>query len=568
MLVALSSSIAFGVTIYAVLGSEYAAYGAMAGILGAMALGLIAPLIGGASKLITAPCAPAAAVLTAFSIERIQSGTPPEVVIFMLVMLGLMAGGLQLLFGAVGIGRLIKYMPYPVVSGYLSGVGMLIIASQIPKYLGISEEANVWFALMTPSSWQWQGMTVGAVTAAVMLWSPYVTKLIPSAILGLSAGGVTYFVLGQFDASLLILEDNPLVIGALSTSDSSFTEAITTRWESASAMAFDTLVSLIIPAITLAVLLSIDTLKTCLVLDALTKSRHNSNHVLMGQGCSNIGAALVGGMPGAGTMGPTLVNISSGAQSRMSGFSEGAFSLIVFLLLASVIAWVPVAALAAILMVIGIKMIDTHSLRLLKSRTTVLDFIVIAAVIATAIGYSLIAASAVGIVLAVFLFIREQVGGSIVRRRFLGNEYFSKRVRSREEMAILEKKGDQTRVFELQGSLFFGTSDQLYQSLEKDISQSRYLILDMRRVQSVDVTATHLLDRMRDRLAERGGSLSLATSLTTSQAVEILNSTLMKLGLFGQNKTTGCLHNLMRRSNGQKTSSSKRKPSSHSNISL
>lgn len=507
MLVALPSAIAFGVAIYSVLGPSYAAYGALAGILGAMALGLIAPMIGGAQKLITAPCAPAAAVLTAFAIAQIQNGVSAEAVILMLVILGLMAGGLQLLFGLVGLGRLIKYMPYPVVSGYLTGVGIIIIASQIPKFLGVAEGEEIWQSLFDPNQWQWQGILVGAVTAMVMVGAPYVTKAVPSAILGLAAGGLTYFTLGQFDAALLTLEGNSMVIGALNTGDANFSEAISGRWQSLAELALQTFINLLIPALTLAVLLSIDTLKTCLVLDALTRSRHDSNRVLIGQGVSNIGAAFVGGMPGAGSMGPTLVNISSGAQTRLSGMSEGMFSLLAFVLLASVIAWVPVASLAAILIVIGAKMIDSHSLRLLKSRGTLLDFMVIAAVVATAIGYSLVAASAIGIILAVFLFIREQIGGHVVHRKLLGNDHFSKRVRNHNEMEILQQKGDEVAVFELQGSLFFGTTDQLYKALEQDVQKRRYIILDMRRVQSVDVTATHLLEQIQQTLQEKGGQL-------------------------------------------------------------
>jgi SulP family sulfate permease len=119
-------------------------------------------------------------------------------------------------------------------------------------------------------------------------------------------------------------------------------------------------------------------------------------------------------------MGATLVNISGGASSRFSGLIEGVLALFAFLLLASLIAWVPVAALAGILIVIGVRMIDRNSLHFLKSRSTILDFAVIVAVIGTALTVSLIAASGVGIVLAVVLFIREQIGGSIVRRKPAG----------------------------------------------------------------------------------------------------------------------------------------------------
>ncbi len=262
-----------------------------------------------------------------------------------------------------------------------------------------------------------------------------------------------------------------------------------------------------VPALTLAVLLSIDTLKTCVVLDALTRSRHNSNRELIGQGLGNVTSAAIGGIPGAGTMGATLVNISSGAQGRLSGVMEGVLALVALLVLAPLISWVPVAALAAILIVIGVRMIDHHSFQFLRQRSTVLDFAVIVAVVVTALTVSLIAASGVGIVLAVGLFIREQIGGTIVRRKTYGNENFSKRVRTHEEMAILVERGGRAVVIELQGSIFFGTTNQLYTALEPELKTRDFVILDMRRVQTVDVTAVHMLDQVKDMLAERHGFL-------------------------------------------------------------
>jgi SulP family sulfate permease len=209
-------------------------------------------------------------------------------------------------------------------------------------------------------------------------------------------------------------------------------------------------------------------------------------------------------------MGATLVNLSSGANSRISGVFEGAAALAAFLLLGRIISWIPVAALAAILIVIGVRMIDRHSFSLLKSRHTVFDFAVIVAVIATALFVGLIPASGVGIVLAVFLFVREQVGTSILRRKLYGNQTFSKNVRRQEEMEILAQQGDQAVIFELQGSLFFGTTAQLYALLEPEIKTRRFIVLDMRRVQTVDVTAAHLLDQVRDMLAEREAFLVYA----------------------------------------------------------
>jgi SulP family sulfate permease len=510
MLVALPSAIAFGVTIYAPLGSAEAASGAMTGILGAVALGLVAASLGGAPRLISAPCAPAVAVLSAFAIESLHRGSEVGTVMLMLTVVGLLSGALQVLFGVLRLGRLIKYMPYPVVSGYLTGVGLIIIGSQVPKLLGMPKGMNIWASLGAPVLWNWNSLVVGAVTAAVMVLAPRVIKVIPAAILGLLAGVATYFALGLAGNVPLVTADNPMVVGPLSSGGGSFGDLISARWHALGELTAEAIMSLLFPALTLAGLLSIDTLKTCVVLDAMTRSRHDSNRELIAQGCGNLCSAAIGGMPGAGTMGATLVNLSSGAVSRFSGMAEGGFALLAFLLLGALIAWVPVGALAAILIVIGVRMIDRDSLHFLKSRSTLLDFMVIAAVVATALTVSLITASFVGVLLAIGLFIREQIANNVLRRRLMGNEHFSKRVRTQEEMEILAEHGDQSTLCELQGALFFGTTHQLFSALEADLKSRRFIILDMRRVHTVDVTAAHMLEQIKDMLGERDGCLIFA----------------------------------------------------------
>ena len=507
MLVALPSAIAFGVTILSPLGGGYAAQGALAGILGATALGLVCSAFGGTPRLISAPCAPAAAVLAALAIEISHKGVAPQSAILMLTLVGLICGALQVLFGAIGLGRLIKYMPYPVVSGYLSGVGLIIIVSQIPKFLGVPKGVAFRESLTSPSTWLWQGIVVGAVTIAVMALAPRLTKAVPAAILGLAAGVLAYFGLAMADASLLVLAGNAHVVGTLGSSDAGFFDAIAGRWGAVGSLDAGALADLLVPGITLAVLLSIDTLKTCVVTDALTRSRHNSDRELVAQGLGNLASLTIGGVPGAGTMGATLVNISSGGTTRLSGLAEGVLALIAFLILGGLIAWVPIASLSGILIVIGVRMFDWGSLHLLRQRSTVLDFVVIVAVIVVALTVSLIAASAVGIALAILLFIREQIGGAIVHRKSSGSQTRSKQMRLPEEMEILEKHGDRAAIFELQGSLFFGTTDQLYTALENDLKTRTYVILDMRRVQSVDVTAAHVLELIEDVLAERDAYL-------------------------------------------------------------
>jgi SulP family sulfate permease len=218
----------------------------------------------------------------------------------------------------------------------------------------------------------------------------------------------------------------------------------------------------------------------------------------------------VGGVPGAGTMGATLVNISSGARTQLSGTVEGLAALAAFLVLGPLLAWIPIAALAGVLIVVGARMFDTHSLTLVKSRSTMLDFVVIVSVVAVAETVSLIAASGVGVGLAILLFIREQSLGSVVHRKVTGGQLFSKQVRLGAELEVLEREGAQTAIFELRGSLFFGTSDQLYSALEPEIKARKYLIVDLRRVQSLDVTAAHTLELVRDMMKDRQGELILS----------------------------------------------------------
>lgn len=530
MLVALPSSVAFGLVIYSTLGPGYAAQGVMAGILGTVVLGIVAPVFGGTPRLITAPCAPAAAVMAAVAANLLKLGSPEkagaleaEQVPVLLTLVAVMAGGLQLLFGAIGGGRLIKYIPYPVVTGYLSGVGVLIFLSQVPKLFGLPNDTSLWKGLTSPALWKWPGLIVGAVTMAVMLLAPKLTGVVPAPILALGGGIVAYFGLGALTPELLTLSGNPLVIGPIGEVGGSALVALADRWTSLGRINLGDLGAILIPTLTLAVLLSIDTLKTCVIVDALTRSRHNSNRELVGQGLGNLAAAFAGGVPGAGTLGATLVNINSGGQTRLSSALEGVFALVAFLLFGGLVAWVPIAALAGILIVVASRMVDRDSFQLLRQRSTILDFLVVAAVIVTAVSVNLIAAAGVGLWLAICLFLRDQIRGTVVRRKSYGDHTFSKKRRLPEEGAVLEKQGAQTAICELQGSLFFGTTDQLFSELEPDLNSRKYVILDMRRVQSVDFTAAHLLEQIEAQIAERQGYLlfsNLPPNLPTGQDLQ------------------------------------------------
>jgi SulP family sulfate permease len=515
MLVALPASLAFGVAIYAPLGPSHAGQGALAGVLGATAIGIVAPLLGGTERLVSAPCAPAAAVMGALALQLGSdhgASASPERVILLLTLAALCSGALQVLYGVLGGGTLIKYIPYPVVAGYLSGVGVVIFLKQLHGLFGFPQERSNWQGITQPATWSRPGLLVGLATIAAMLLAPRLTKRVPAAILGLATGVACYFALGLFlDGRLLTLAGNPLVIGPLGGGIGSPLAALGARFAALRDLGLADVRLLLMPALTLSVLLSIDTLKTCVVVDALTRTRHASNRELVGQGIANLASAAIGGVPGSGTSGATLVNIASGAETRRSGVMEGVLVIVAYLALGSLVAWAPIAALAGILVVVAYRMFDWGSFRLVRQRSTVLDFAVVATVIAVAVFGDLVAASGTGITLSILLFIREQVRGSVIHRKTYGDQVFSRQRRLPEEVAVLKRRGGETVACELAGSLFFGTTDQLFTHLEADLKQRRFVILDMRRVRSVDLTAVHMLEQWEAQLRERDGTLVLSS---------------------------------------------------------
>ena len=196
----------------------------------------------------------------------------------------------------------------------------------------------------------------------------------------------------------------------------------------------------------------------------------------------------------------------AGAAYR-AGVIEGVLVIASLLFLSPLIAWIPFSALAGILLIVAWRMFDWHALHLLRSRSGRQDFAVIAAVVLISALTDLMVAAGVGVALAILLFIRDHLRGSVIRWKRYLNQVSSKTRRLDTELAILAQQGDQGVFCELQGDLFFGTTDQLYTQLEADLRSKKYLLFDMRHVQSMDYTAAHLFDLMHAQLAERGGQL-------------------------------------------------------------
>jgi SulP family sulfate permease len=209
----------------------------------------------------------------------------------------------------------------------------------------------------------------------------------------------------------------------------------------------------------------------------------------------------------------------------------GALSLAAFLGLRSAIAWVPISVLAGILLVVSFKMFDWHAFALLKHRETRLDFAVMAAVVVVAQTVGLIEAALVGVALAILLFIRDQVLGSAILRAHDLRSVGSQRRRLAAARKLLDEHGQAGQLVELQGNLFFGTTDRLYSDLADTLAFRRYLLFDLRRVQSLDYTAAHLFQQMHARLQEQGGRILLSGMPSNAPTHRDIERYLAKLGL-------------------------------------
>ena len=513
--ISLPLAIAFGVVAFAPLGPDYVAQGALAGLYAFIIAGFLASIFGGTPSQITGPTAPMAVVITAFIArftrdpELANLGVSTAEAILLMVAATILLGGLfQIMLGVVGGGRLIKYIPFPVVSGIMNGVAVLIFLSQLRPFLGIDSSVSFNSFITGQAGFNYVTIIVGVITIITTVYAGRLIRVIPAALVGVVVGVAAYFVIG-FIASPGLLEpqNNPLIVGpipsALPTPDKALgfisfaAEIPLSKW-----------VYIIIPALTLSILASLDTLLTSVVADMVTRTKHNSTRELIGQGIGNLGSALFGGLPAAGSTTVTMVNVNNSGRTRLSGVINSVSLLLVVLVLSPFVQWIPLSALAGILMVTAVQMVDYKSLILFRKKSTLENMVIVLAVTLSMVIFDLVIAVGIGLVIACLLFVREQINKPIIRRKYSCEHIHSKKVRTQEAMQILEEHGNQLKVYELCDALFFGTCDKLLTEIEKDYD-SKFIILDLKRVNTIDVTGTQLLRQIVDRVEEKGHHLLL-----------------------------------------------------------
>ncbi|HIG65398.1 MAG TPA: SulP family inorganic anion transporter [Methyloprofundus sp.] len=469
--VALPLALAFGVQ---------SGMGAIAGIYGAIALGIFAAWFGGTNTQISGPTGPMTVVSAVVIATEIELHGSLDAALGTIIAIFLLAGFLQIILGVVKVGQYIRYMPYPVVSGFMSGIGVIIIVLQIFPFLGHASPRKIpdIFAelpnVLPLVNWESVGLAMATILTIYLF--PLVTKLIPSALVAL------------------------LALTAISTFMGLDVEIIGNIPEGLPALHFDALdhidfsapMLIIIPALTLAALGTIDSLLTSIVADNMTKTQHNSNKELVGQGIGNMVAAVLGGIPGAGATMRTVVNINSGGKTRLSGVIHGVALLLVLIGAGAYASLIPLPVLAGILITVGIGIIDykglKHILHVPKS-----DAIVMLVVLIMTVFVDLLQAVAVGMVFASVLFMKKMSDISEVKSSVGSVDDFAHEVAWIDETALSDDLLHKVYIKHFDGPIFFGFTSR-FQQMTQALPEVEVVIMRMKKVPYIDQSGMYAIE--------------------------------------------------------------------------
>ncbi|TNE32927.1 MAG: SulP family inorganic anion transporter [Alphaproteobacteria bacterium] len=457
--VALPLALAFG---------EASGAGPIAGLWGAIIVGFFAALFGGTKTQVSGPTGPMVVVFAGLFASL--SGDPR--LVFTAVIL---AGLFQILFGFLKFGQYIRLVPYPVISGFMSGIGCIIIALQVSRLFGYKPEGKSTISALKaiPDAVMHMNFTAAALAAVTLLivfsWPKKFSKYVPSALAALAVGtiGSAFFpgapVLGEIPTGL------PELILPSFSKETSF--------------------MVIEAALILAVLGAIDSLLTSLVADNMTRSRHDSDKELIGQGVGNTIAGFFGGIPGAGATMRTVINIRSGGTGKLSGMTHSLLLLAVVLLLAPLAQQIPHAVLAGILVKVGYDIVDWQYLRN-AHRGPRWDLVLTILVLGLTVFVDLITAVIVGVVLAALAFVKQLADEQLAT---IGQE--SAHSITKAEAKLLKSVEGKITIFDFDGPLSFGAAaDAGHHFRERNQEHTAALILDFGRVPFMDVSAARAVE--------------------------------------------------------------------------
>jgi len=507
----LPQATAFGIALWAPY-SQDPAIGAMAGLITAIALCFFSGLSGGTTGMVSSPTGPTMVLVAGALVSLSSKGMSGTELMTNIAIMLFITGILQIFIALSNGGRLIKYIPYPVIGGFMTGSAVLMINSQVVMLDLLSFDQIIQQSLWIP----W---VTAAVTFAALSLLPKILPAIPGTVSGMLAGSIIFHLLVKL-AGFTYPEQ--WVVGRL-PDITSIQLIVPTSLEHVPW-------AIILPvSLALAVLSSLDSLLTAVVADVATSHRHHAKRELAGQGVGQMFAALFGGIAGAGTTGASLVAIKSGGRYWAAVISALTFIMII-VLLGPVAALLPISVLAGIILHVAIiGMIERDILAWLKRRKTRMDAATALLVTGVTIAYDLMVAVGVGLLLATFHFIRAQVMASVVHRRSTIAQHPSLRKRSEKHRTLLNDNADLILIYELKGNLFFGTVDKLFEQISTELNRPVQIILDMARVQQVDLTAVKMLQQMADRLHQVKGELIFTNVRSGKGLSQKVEKTLRKI---------------------------------------
>lgn len=456
--------------------------GPQAGLYTAIILALLASIVAGTKTLISDPTGPMTIVAATIIAEAGFNGVGKIPVV---IILSFALGGIfQIMFGLIKVAQYVKYISYPVLSGFMGGIGVIIILTQWHTFLGGERPGgiiDIILDLHTPIiEYHWSSIILGSLTLVFIYFIPKISKKIPAGLLSLIIGTLISFTFKKewgwhWDYSTIgeIPSDLPRIVLP-------FSEFLN--------ISFSEFSIAVVSGLTLAGLGTIDTLLTSVVADNLTKTKHNGNRELIGQGIGNFVAALFGGLPGAGSTTGTVANINSNGKTNMSGIFKAMFLLIVLVGLGPLLKDVPKPVLSALLISVGIGIIDFKGMKKLFSLKNS-DSLVLLLVVVLTVFVDLLVAVGIGMVLSSFFFMQRM--GELVDQQSKSGDINE----IEKKLKIPESIKNRIMVYELDGPLFYGFSDQFKEQAEAIIGKDA-VIINMSQVPYIDASGTYVLEEV------------------------------------------------------------------------
>jgi len=518
-LVSLAIALTLGLLAFGALGAEHADLGVRAAFATIVLAAPVASLLGGVPVPGAGPRASSTLILAAFIASCAADpglgapGMPRTVAVLFLAAATLAASGLlQIGFGLARLGTLARFVPYPVVAGFMNGVAILIVLWQLPYLIGLAgpvTSATLLDALPATQPWT---LLVGAATAALIWIIASRWRRAPAALLALVGGTALYYGiaatmpsaalgprLGEIDTTFAL----PLALAPLGTGAGG--ALLAAQWP-----------AMLGTAAALAIIGSLDSLLAAAAIDVAHNTSHRPNRELVGLGLGNLAAGALGGIPLSFSPNLARSAFRAGARTRAAALVSAATLAAVWLVGAGALAYVPMVVLAGIMTTVGVSLIDHWTRQLVRQlgrggleRDAWSSLAVVALVCVVTVVFDFVVAVTFGLIASMALFIAS-MNRSLVRASWTGAQRASRRVYPASQARRLREQADAIRILELEGPVFFGTVHRLDNEVQVLARAARFVILDFRRVGTIDATGAVMLDQVARRLAADGVRLLLA----------------------------------------------------------